>query len=192
MPGTYRVQLFKRIDGVETALGDPQPFNVVPLYLSTMTENDRREVLAFQKRAAKLQREAMGASNLVSDALTRVQYIRRALDQIEGGDAQLTARVNALDMSLRDISETLNGDTIRQQRSEPAPPSLLDRVNNSVTGLLSTQPPTQTHRESLTLAEQQFGPLAERLRQLIDSELASIEKRMNELGAPWTPGRLPR
>ncbi|HEY0371313.1 MAG TPA: glycosyl hydrolase [Thermoanaerobaculia bacterium] len=192
VPGSYRAQLFKRIDGVETALGQPQPFNVVPLYLSTMTENDRREVLAFQKRAAKLQREAMGANNLVTDALTRVQYIRRALDQIEGGDAQLTARVNALDMALRDIAETLGGDTIRQQRSEPAPPALLDRVNNSVAGLLSTQPPTQTHRESLALAEQQFGPLAERLRQLIDGELASIEKRMNELGAPWTPGRLPR
>ncbi|HET8773149.1 MAG TPA: glycosyl hydrolase [Thermoanaerobaculia bacterium] len=192
VPGRYSVRAYKRVDGVETALGDAQTFNVVPLYLSTMGETDRKEVLAFQKRASKLQREAMGAERLIGDALTRVQYIRKALDEIEGGDAQLSARVNAVDTALRDMAEVLGGDSIRQQRSEPAPPSLLDRVNNSVAGLLTTQPPTQTYRDSLTLAEQQFAPLAERMRQTIEVELGAIEKQLNALGAPWTPGRLPR
>jgi photosystem II stability/assembly factor-like uncharacterized protein len=192
VPGTYRVQLLKRIDGVETALGEPQTFNVVPLYLSIMNETDRKAVLEFQKRAAKMQREVLGAEKLVGDALTRVQYIRRALDEIEGGDAQLTARVNAVDTQLRDMAEVIGGDTVRRQRSEPSPPSLLDRVGNSVAGLITTQAPTQTYRESLALAEQQFAPLSERLRQVIEVELPAIEKRLNELGAPWTPGRLPR
>ncbi len=192
VPGKYSVRVYKRVDGVETALGDAQTFNVVPLYLSTMSEADRREVLSFQKRAAKLQREVMGTERLIGDALTRVQYIRRALDEIEGGDAQLSARVNAVDTALRDMAEVLGGDSIRQQRSEPSPPSLMDRVNNSVSGLLTTQPPTQTYRDSLTLAEQQFAPLAERLRQTIEVELGAIEKQLNAMGAPWTPGRLPR
>jgi len=191
-PGNYRVQLVGRIDGVETALGDPQTFDVVPLYLSMMNESDRKEVLAFQKRAAKLQREVMGAEKLVADALTRIQYIRRALDEVEGGDAQLSARVNAADTALRDMSEVIGGDAVRRQRNEPAPPSLMDRVNNAVAGLSSTQPPTQTYRESLSLAEQQFAPLATKLRQTIEVELAAIEKQMNAMGAPWTPGRLPR
>ena len=192
VPGSYRVQLFKRIDGAETALGDAQTFNVVPLYLSIMNEGDRKQVLDFQKRAAKLQREVLGTEKLVDDARTRIQYIRRALDEIEGGDAQLTARVNAVDNTLRDISEVLGGDTVRQQRSEPAPPSLLDRVGNAVNGMTTTQPPTQTHRQSLTLAEQEFAPLAARLRQLIEGDLAAIEKQLDAMGAPWTPGRLPR
>lgn len=192
VPGKYSVRLYKRIDGVETALGDAQSFNVVPLYLSMMNEGDRKEVLEFQKRAAKLQREVMGAEKVVGDALTRMQYIRRALDEIEGGDAQLTARVNAVDTALRDMAEVLGGDAIRRQRSEPTPPSLLDRVGNAVSGLSSTQPPTQTYRESLKLAEEQFAPLATRLRQMIEVDLAGIEKQLNAMGAPWTPGRLPR
>ncbi|HEV7241910.1 MAG TPA: glycosyl hydrolase [Thermoanaerobaculia bacterium] len=192
VPGKYSVRLYKRIDGVETALGDAQTFDVVPLYLSMMNEGDRKEVLEFQKRAAKLQREVMGAEKLVGDALTRIQYIRRALDQIEGGDAQLTARVNAVDIALRDMAEGIGGDAIRRQRSEPSPPSLLDRVTNAVAGLSSTQPPTQTYRESLASAEQQFAPLATRLRHVIEVDLAAIEKQMNAIGAPWTPGRLPR
>jgi len=192
VPGKYSVRLYKRIDGVETALGDAQTFNVVPLYLSMMNEGDRKEVLEFQKRAAKLQREVMGAEKVVGDALTRMQYIRRALDEIEDGDAQLTARVNAVDTALRDMGEVIGGDAIRRQRSEPTPPSLLERVSNAVSGLSSTQPPTQTYRESLKLAEEQFAPLATRLRQVIEVDLAGIEKQMNALGAPWTPGRLPR
>ncbi|MGZ5446456.1 MAG: WD40/YVTN/BNR-like repeat-containing protein [Thermoanaerobaculia bacterium] len=192
VPGTYSVRLFKRVDGVETALGDAQTFNVVPLYLSMMNEGDRKEVLEFQKRAAKLQREVMGTEKLVADALTRMQYIRRALDEVESGDAQLTARVSAVETALRDMAEGIGGDTVRRQRSEPSPPSLMDRVGNAVAGLSSTQPPTQTYRESLALAEQQFAPLATRLREIIEVELAAIEKQLNAMGAPWTPGRLPR
>jgi photosystem II stability/assembly factor-like uncharacterized protein len=192
VPGQYRVQLFKRADGAETPLGDPQPFNVVPLYLSTMNEADRTATLDFQRQAVRLQREVLGTERATDEALERVQYIRRALDRMEGADPQLVARVNALDTALHDISDAIGGDPIRRQRNEPAPPSLLDRIGNAVGGLGTTQPPTQTHRESLAQAEAEFAPLAARLRQAVETELAAIEKQMNALGAPWTPGRLPR
>jgi hypothetical protein len=192
VPGQYSVRLYKRIDGVETALGDAQTFNVVPLYLSTMSEGDRASVLDFQRKAARLQRDLLGAQKVIDDALERMKYIRRALDQVEGADAQLVARVNAVDATLHDIGEAIGGDPIRQQRNEPTPPSLLDRMGNSVAGLGTTQPPTQTHRESLDLAEAEFAPLAAKLRQTIEVELAAIEKQLNAMGAPWTPGRLPR
>ncbi len=192
VPGQYSVRLYKRIDGVETALGDAQTFDVVPLYLSTMSEGDRASVLDFQRKAAHLQRDLLGAQNVVTEALERMKYIRRALDQVEGADAQLVARVNAVDATLHDIGEAIGGDPIRQQRNEPAPPSLLDRMGNAVGGLGTTQPPTQTHRESLELAEAEFAPLAAKLRQTIEVELAAIEKQLNAMGAPWTPGRLPR
>ena len=192
VPGQYNVRVYKRIGGVETALGEAQKFNVVPLYLSIMNESDRAQTLDFQRKAARLQREVMGAERATEDALTRVQYIRKALDEMEGADPQLVARVNAVHNTLRDIAEELGGDPIRRQRSEPMPPSLLDRIGNAVAGLSTTSAPTQTHRESLAIAEQQFAPLAARLRQAVEGELAAIEKQLNALGAPWTPGRLPR
>ena len=192
VPGQYNVRLYKRIDGVETALGDAQKFNVVPLYLSIMNESDRAATLDFQRKASRLQREVMGAERATEDALTRVQHIRKALDEMEGADPQLVARVNAVHNTLRDIAEELGGDPVLRQRSEPQPPSLLDRIGNAVAGLSTTSAPTQTHRESLTIAETQFAPLAARLRQAVDGELAAIEKQLNALGAPWTPGRLPR
>jgi hypothetical protein len=163
----------------------------VPLYLSIMKESDRAAVLEFQKRAAGVQRTAMGAARATSDALTRVQYIRRALDQIAGPDPKLVAEVNRIDTALRDINDQLNGDPILRRSNEPALPSLLDRVNTAVGGLTTTQAPTATHREALAFVEREAGPLLDRLRKLIDVDLANVEKRMNALGAPWTPGRIP-
>jgi photosystem II stability/assembly factor-like uncharacterized protein len=192
VPGKYTVQAVKRIDGVDMALGPLQTFNVVPLYLSIMKESDRAAVIDFQKKAASLQRTVMGAAKATQEALTRIQYVRRALDEIAGPDPKLVAQVNAIDTALRDINDQINGDPILRRTNEPSPPSLLDRVKTAVTGLTTTAPPTATHRESLAVAQQQTGPLLERLHKLIEVDLANVEKQMNALGAPWTPGRIPQ
>jgi len=190
--GKYTVRVVKRIDGVETALGPAQTFNVAPLYLSIMKESDRAAVIEFQKKAAALQRTVMGASRATKDALTRIQYVRRALDEIAGPDPKLVAQVNSIDTALRDIDDQIHGDPILRRANEPNPPSLLDRVNTAVNGLTTTSAPTATHREALTFAQQQTGPILERLHKLIEVDLANVEKQMNALGAPWTPGRIPQ
>jgi hypothetical protein len=190
-PGKYVVRVAKRIDGVETPIGEPQTFNVVPLYLSIMQESDRAAVLEFQQKANALQRTLMGAARLTSEALTRVQYVRKALDEIAGPDPKLVAQVNAIDTGLRDINDQLNGDPLLRRHNEPSPPSLLDRVSTAVNGLTTTSAPTATHRGELETAQKNAGPLLDRLRKLIDTDLANVEKQLNVLGAPWTPGRVP-
>lgn len=191
VPGKYTVRLAKRIDGVETLLGEPQTFNVVPLYLSVMNEGDRAAVLEFQQRASRLQKAIMGAARATTDALTRVQLVRRAIDEIAGPDPKLVERVNAVDRTLRDIDEELNGDAALRSLNEPAPPSLTDRITTAVNGLTTTAAPTNTHREALQIAEQQFVPLLARLRKAVETDLAAIEKELNAAGAPWTVGRIP-
>ena len=190
VPGKYTVRLAKRIDGVETPVGTAQTFNVVPLYLSIMNETDRKTVLAFQRQASRLQKSIFGAASATEEALERVTLVRKALDEIDGPDAQLVAKVNAIDKTLRDIDEELNGDAVLRALNEPAPPSLVDRITVAVNGLVTTSPPTSTHREALTLAEQQLTPLLAKLRKAIEVDLAEVEKQMNALGAPWTPGRV--
>ncbi|MEO8382244.1 MAG: glycosyl hydrolase [Acidobacteriota bacterium] len=192
VPDQYTARLYKRIDGVETPLTEAQPFNVVPLYLSSMSEGDRAAVLAFQKQAVRLQRDIMGAANATEEALTRVQYMRKAVDLVEGADPQLVAKIAAVGKELRDLSQAISGDPILQQRSEPAPPSLFDRMTNSIAGLVTTSPPTQTYKQSLALAEKELAPIKERLRKAVEVDLAAIAQQLDALGAPWTPGRLPR
>jgi photosystem II stability/assembly factor-like uncharacterized protein len=190
-PGKYTVRLVKRVDGVETPVSDAQTINVTPLYLALFNESDRKDVLAFQQKASRLQKAAMGAAGALDEARTRVQHIRRALDQVDGPDQNLLAKVNAVDNTLRDLDEQLNGNSVMRARSEPTPPALLDRINTAINGLGTTQPPTSTHREALAIAERDFVPLLAKLRQTITVDLASIEKQLNAVDAPWTPGRIP-
>jgi photosystem II stability/assembly factor-like uncharacterized protein len=191
-PGKYTTRLAKRVDGVETLLGEPQTANVVPLYLSVMQESDRASVLDFQKKAVRVQRAVMGAAKVTSEALTRIQYVRKGLDQIAGPDPKLVAQVNAIDKSLHDIDDEIHGDPVLRSHNEPVPASLMSRVDAAVGGFTTTAGPTTTQREALTLAEQQARPILDRLRKLIDTDLADVEKKMNVLGAPWTPGRVPQ
>lgn len=191
VPGKYKVQLAKRVDGVETLLGEPQTVNVVPLYLSVMQESDRAATLDFQKKAARVQRVVMGAAKATSEALTRVQYVRKALDQIAGPDPKLVAQVNAIDKTLHDIDDEIHGDPVLRSHNEPVPASLMSRVETAVGGFTTTSGPTSTQKEALDLAEGQAKPLLERLRKTVEVDLAGVEKQLNALGAPWTPGRVP-
>jgi len=133
----------------------------------------------------------MGASRAIADALTRVRYIRKALDETEGADPKLIASVNTIDNELHTIDRQLNGDIAIARRNEPTSPSIIDRISTAVNGLLTTSPPTQTHRDQLALAEADFVPLLDKLRTVVEVDLANVEKQMNILGSPWTPGRVP-
>ncbi|HJQ35688.1 MAG TPA: glycosyl hydrolase [Thermoanaerobaculia bacterium] len=191
VPGKYTVRLVRRVDGADTTLGETKTFNVVPLYLSIMNESDRAAVLAFQKKASRLQKAVMGAARVTADALVRVQHVRKALDEIDGPDPKLVAQVNAVDKTLHDIDDALNGDPVLRKFQEPSPVSLVERVTNAINGFTTTSAPTATHQESLAIAERETAPLLERLRRAIEVDLAAIEKQLNERGAPWTPGRIP-
>jgi len=190
-PGTYSLRFVKRVDGSETAIGEAKKFNVVPLYLGTMNPADRASVLSFQLKASRLQRAVMGAVKADADALTRIRYIRSSLDQVEGRDAGLMARVNAIETGLRDIDLALNGDAVIKSHNEPVPSAIVDFVSTAVNGLTTTSAPTETHREALSRVEAAIGPLLDRLRKLIEVDLAGVEKQMNTIDAPWTPGRVP-
>ena len=51
VPGSYRVQLFKRVAGVRIALTQPAPFEVQLLPNSTLTPAQRERAVAFQRDA---------------------------------------------------------------------------------------------------------------------------------------------
>jgi len=190
-PGKYSVRLLERINGVETPVGDAQTFNVVPLYLSIMKESDRAAVLEFSRKASRLQSAVMGASRATTDALTRVDYMRRAIDQMQKVDPKLVAQINAADAALLDIRDEIRGDPILRAHNMPAPPSLLNRVSTAVDVLGTTGAPTTTSREALDLATAQAAKMLDRLRTVINTDLVSIDQQLNAAGAPWTPGRIP-
>jgi photosystem II stability/assembly factor-like uncharacterized protein len=192
MPGTYKVSVAKRVSGVMTPMGRPQEFQIVVDGQERMTASDRAALVEFQTKVAKLQRAVQGALE-ASNALTpRFAAIRRALIETPNAPETLLDEAAALEKRKNEILRALRGDQALRQRNMNLPPSINERVGDIVGGQrMSTSRPTQTQLDQYAAAAAEFEGTLNQLRQLIETDLARLEKQMEAAGAPWTPGRIP-
>ncbi|MFN7333961.1 MAG: hypothetical protein ACK5TC_02775, partial [bacterium] len=67
---------------------------------------------------------------------------------------------------------------------------LQGRLMNAMMGAMgSTTGPTGTHRRQFEIAGEEFEAAMVELKQLLETDIPAMLKRLDELGAPWTPGR---
>jgi hypothetical protein len=193
VPGTYSVSLAKRVDGKTISLGQQQAFRAEAIGTSSLPATDRASLLAFEKKTARLQRAVLGAGSAIEEASQRIAHVRKAIDDTPAADPAWADDVRDLDRRLDDLKVALLGDPVRGKRNEPTSPSITDRVQGIVGGhWTSTSAPTTTHRQAYDAAARAFGDVLAKLRTLVETDLARIEDRLEERGAPWTPGRIPR
>ena len=192
MPGAYKVSIARRVDGVMTPLGSPQDFNVVVPGQQSMSPADRAALVEFQQKAARMQRAVQGALDAANALKPRLVLIRRALIETPALGDKLLDDAAALDKRTNEILRALRGDNALRARNINLPPSINERIGNIVSSQrLSTARPTQTQINQYTVAAQDFEQTLAQLRQLIEGDLARLEKQMEAAGAPWTPGRIP-
>lgn len=191
-PGKYTVTLAKEVDDVVTPVGQPQTFEARPLFMSGLTGQDQASQLAFQRKTASLQRAVMGAVQALDEAQNRLKYIQKAILETPRADLKLVQQARALDLRLQDIAVKLQGDPVIAEHSEPTPPAIVDRVQTVVGAHWSTTAQaTKTFEEDYNIAAAEFAPVLADLRQAIGVDLKGLEDQLENLGAPWTPGRLP-
>jgi len=93
---------------------------------------------------------------------------------------------------LRALEIVLDGDAAIARRQEPTPPSLTDRANY-IAGVqwTSTSAPTGSSQRQYQLASAELADVVTKLRQLVEKEIPALEAKIDQVGAPWTPGRVP-
>lgn len=192
MPGTYKLLVSKRVDGVLTQLGPPQEFQVVVDGQENMSSADRTALVEFQQKAARLQRAVNGATQAANALRPRLTAIKRAIAETPSLPNRVYEDAMALEKRNNEILRVLSGDSAARQRNMNTPPSINDRVGYVVGAQrMSTSRPTQTQQNQYTAAAQDFESVLAQLRQLIEVDLARLEKQLESAGAPWTPGRVP-
>jgi photosystem II stability/assembly factor-like uncharacterized protein len=192
-PGTYRVSLAQRVGGEWTELAGPVDFETAPLGAATLGAEDKRSLLAFQQKVARLQRAVLGAGRALREADVRIDHLREAYEDTPGAAAELAGEIRGLGARLTELNKRLNGDRVRGSRNEPTHRSISARVGRIVGAQWSSSSaPTSTNIEAYHIAGNAFGELLVDLQQLIENDLAALETNMEQAGAPWTPGRVPR
>lgn len=192
MPGTYKVSVAKRVNGVTTPFGQSQEFQVIVDGQDKMNPADRIALVEFQTKVARLQRALQGATQAANSLTPRFAAIRRALIDTPSAPEKLLDEAVALERRKNEILRALSGDQALRARNMNLPPSINERVGEIVGGQrMSTSRPTQTQIDQYAAAAAEFEGTLNQLRQLIEVDLAKLEKQMEAAGAPWTPGRIP-
>jgi len=190
-PGSYTVQLAKRVDGEVTELGEPVGFEVVPLPGETALPGaSPEEAAAFWRQIGELQRAVTGAGAAIEETGRRLGAIHQALRSSTADVAELGLEAHQLQLRLDDLAQKLQGDRLKGRMGEPTAPAIARRLQVLMIGnRFSTQGPTPHHRDNYRWAVEALETLEQDLDQLIEVDLPAFEEKLEAAGVPWTPGR---
>ncbi len=192
LPGKYKVFLSKTVNGVETKLTQPVEFKAVTLGNTSLPAEDRAELVAFQKEVRELSRAVNAASSIVRDLADKVGHFKVALKSVTVDDTQIYAEIKNLEAQVDEIQRKLFGDRLLRRIDKDAEPGLSSRVNSIIyEQWRSTSAPTRTQRDAYEIVAEEFSPILQVVKKLVEEDVKKIEKKLEEIGAPYTPGRIP-
>ena len=191
LPGEYTVTLKKRQFGKVSELSEPQSFTLKLLNNSEEITQDRAGLLAIQQRAANLYRSVRGASKAQGELKNRIMHLSAAIDLTPSATEDDAQAVRALKERLAQLSLLLNGDATVRARHEPVPWSVAGRTSSLYFAISGSQKVVSgNHLASLDIAEAEYTRVADQLK-VLKEELIALESKLEGVGSPWTPGRIP-
>jgi hypothetical protein len=192
MPGNYRVFLSKNVDGKEQKLTEPVMFTAKVIGNATLPAEDHAALIAFQKQVRELNRAVSGASSVVRDVGDKIRHFRVALKSVTTDTSQILAEIREMEADLDQIQRKLFGDRMLSRLDMDAEPGLSSRLNGVIRDQWrSLSAPTQSQKDAFQIVADEFPPVLDAIRKIVEEDVRKIEKKLEEIGAPYTPGRLP-
>jgi photosystem II stability/assembly factor-like uncharacterized protein len=189
LPGKYSVSLAKRVNGVVTDLPGAESIEVVGATPSTQEE--RTATIEFQEKLGKLQKALTATQEAATEAGTRLDSIKRAIDAVPSLPPKVHETALALQRELDAINLALSGDRVWRSHNEGVPASISERIQAAGSSGRGTGHPTKTSMEQCQIGSDELALQIPKLKKLIEVDIKNLEKQLDAAGAPPTPGRLP-
>ncbi len=192
IPGTYKISLALSVDGKVKELAGPVPFKVKALSELSLPAADRAELAAFQKKVRKLTHSVTAAASVLRDLGTLTQSYRASLKSLTAPHQDVLDSIKILEKKLETIQIKMSGDRLAATLDMETFPGIASRIAR-IAGEQgrSSSAPTKSQRDAYAIAEEEFAPVYAELKKILAEDVKAIEKKLDELGAPYTPGRLP-
>jgi photosystem II stability/assembly factor-like uncharacterized protein len=190
VPGKYTVEISQMVEGNVTEVLPKTEFEIEPLTFGDTSEINRQSIIEFSKSVLRLSSAVNAAMQNASEASEQLDAIEALTSSSAEVDPSLWKDIRVLQLRLQNVLEKFNGDPTRTRRNEDAMPGLSGRLSTAMMGAMgSTSGPTGTHRRQYEIAGEEFDAALVELNQLLDTDIPALLKRLDEIGAPWTPGR---
>ena len=191
LPGKYAVSISKSVNGVISEVVGPQEFTVKSLNNATLPAEDREAVAAFQAKLNDLSRAVRGANSLRGELDNKIKHIKAAIQRTPQIPLEMMSDARKIENQLVEINRKMNGDRSLSRRDFETPPSMSSRINRAAYGLYgSTSEPTQDMKDAYDIVSEEFAPVLEELKGIVKA-IKTMEDKLEEYGAPYTPGRIP-
>jgi photosystem II stability/assembly factor-like uncharacterized protein len=192
LPGKYSVKIYKSVNGVQTELSGSQSFNAVVLGTSELNETDMKELVDFQDKVAELNRVVMGAEKTVDELENKVEFVKAALLQTPKAPGNLMSDADSILSEIKNIKTKLTGDQTLSGRNQPAPISIIGRVQGIIYDeWQSTASPTKTNMDAYKIVSDEITPVLLQLKNLVNDKMKNLQNELERAGAPWIPGNVP-
>ena len=182
------------VRGDVDTLVKPVTFEAKVLENTTLPAPDRSELVAFQGKASKLYKAMRGAQEFTEDMNERLQYIKQAIQNTPGASMELMAKAENTQKAIDDIMWKFKGKDPKASREEnpPAEQPLNQRLNDMVWSHWgSTAGITETEKQQYEILSEEFPPVLDEIKKVYKEDILELEKALDEMDAPWTPGRIP-
>lgn len=188
-PGTYRVAMYRRVDGESTPLNQGQQFDVVSIREPTLPGTSQTERIEFARQVDEMQRAVGGNLNTIDEIITELTAITEAI-QSSTGEPALYDQANSIRQRLMQIRDRLGGNDTRDSFSDPGPMSVRERLSYaSYDPSGNAYGPTQTQRSTYAIARDTYAEIGPELTTLVEQDYQALKRALDAAGVPWTPGR---
>jgi len=194
MPGTYKVSMAMFAKGEIKDLAGPVSFICKPLDIVTFPATDQKAKLAFLKEASDYSRTVYGSMSYTNELLTKANSIMQAIHETPSAPEEMRQEAERINNELANIMFKFNGPRAKASWEElpPMDMPLSQRLNEiALTSYSLSGDITGIVRNQLEVLKVQFPPVLERINKATD-DLHKLDKRLDDIKAPWTPGRVPK
>lgn len=189
VPGTYQVSMYERNDGVLTDLNQNQSFEVVSIREPTLQGSSQQDRIAFSRRVDEMRRAVSGTRKSIDEVLEQLGAIKEMLKN-STANMDLYAQANLLEKKIVAERDHLSGNQTQGEFAVNRPVPVTARLSSAAYNPnTSAYGPTETQRESLEIAQSEYGEIGVELTQLIDRDYETLLNALDAAGVPWTPGR---
>lgn len=194
MPGTYSVEMALWNNGELNQLAGPVSFICKKLNNVSTPAANYAENAEFTRNVSRLAVAMVGSERLAGELAAKVEHIKQAIYSTPGAGQALMDKARQLGRELEEINFKFNGVAAKASQEEVPPTQvpLNSRLGNlTYTHYGSTSGITATEKMEYRILTEEFPPILEQLKRIVESDIPALENELNRMNAPWTPGRLP-
>lgn len=189
-PGDYFAQLAKVHDGKVTILTEKIPFKIKSLNNATLSAEDKDALTAFETKLAKMRRAGRAVGSVYSSMNNRIAHLQKGIMVTPNADLKLLETAEKIRLRLKELGVDLYGDGSLSSREFEAEPGLFERMESPIWNMWdATAAPSQTAQKNYTIVGKMFEKFLGELN-TVKKEINDLEQQLNDLGAPYTPGRI--